>query len=62
MGKVIAGADAASFVVLDDGFECTADEARAYYRDIVIANADPAAFPAGKAVTGCSESGITFAE
>lgn len=62
MGKVIPGADAASFVVLSGNFECTADAARAYYRDAVIADAEPAAFPKGKAVTGCSEQGITFAE
>ncbi|MCP9271380.1 DKNYY domain-containing protein [Mycolicibacterium arenosum] len=62
MGAVIPGADAASFVVLNGDFECTADATRAYYRDTVIADADPAAFPKDKAVTGCSETGITFRE
>lgn len=62
MGKAIPGADAASFVVLNADFECTADATRAFYRDTVIAGADPVTFPKGKAVTGCSETGITFVE
>lgn len=62
MGTVIPEAAAASFTVLNANFECTADGTRAYYRDTVIADADPATFPRGKAVTGCSETVITFAE
>lgn len=58
----IIDADAASFRVLNADFECTADEQRAYYRDTVIANADPGTFPPGKAVTGCDETSIAFAD
>jgi hypothetical protein len=62
MGKPIDGAQAGTFRVLNADFECSADEQRAYYRDTVIANADPGAFPPGKAVTGCDETSIAFAD
>lgn len=62
MGKTIPGADASSFTVLNGDFECTADTERAYYRDVVIADADPAEFPPGKSVTNCSSTFIAFAE
>lgn len=61
MGKPIPAADGATFRVLNANFECTADLARAYYRNRVIPGADPGSFPPGRAVTGCSESGIYFA-
>lgn len=58
MGKPIPDADGASFRVLNANFECTADRVRAYYQDKVIADADPQAFPRGRTVIGCSETGI----
>jgi hypothetical protein len=61
MGKPIPAADGATFRVLNANFECTADLARAYYRNQVIPDVDPGSFPPGRAVTGCSESGIYFA-
>ncbi|MDT5067714.1 MAG: hypothetical protein QOK02_3869 [Mycobacterium sp.] len=61
MGKVIDGADPATFQVLNANFECSADARRAYYRRAVIAHADPRSFSKGRAVTGCSETSITFA-
>ncbi|MCU1695385.1 MAG: hypothetical protein JWR34_1448 [Mycobacterium sp.] len=60
MGKAIDGADPATFRVLNAAFECSADAEHAYYRQTVVAGADPRSFPAGRAVTGCSESSITF--
>lgn len=60
MGKAIPGADPASFQVLNANFECSADTSRAYYRDGVIADADPSTFPPGKSVTNCSETFISF--
>jgi len=60
MGQAIDGADPASFTVLNANFECSADRGRAYYRRGVIVDADPAAFPAGRSVTGCSESSLSF--
>jgi hypothetical protein len=60
MGLGIAGADPVSFRVLSAAFECSADDRRAYYRRDVIAGAQPRTFPAGRAVTGCSTSRITF--
>jgi hypothetical protein len=62
MGKPIDGAQPSSFRVLNADFECSADQQRAYYRNIVIANADPGTFPPGKAVTGCDETSIAFAD
>ena len=62
MGKVIDGADPASFRVLNAAFECSADAARAYYRQTVIAGEDPRSFPQGRAVTNCTETSISFAE
>jgi hypothetical protein len=61
MGKPLPGADGASFRVLNADFECSADRARAYFRDQVIAGADPRSFPPGRAVTGCSEAAIYLA-
>jgi hypothetical protein len=60
MGKVIDGADRATFRVLNTAFECSADAGHAYYRQAVIAGADPRKFPAGRAVTSCSETSISF--
>jgi hypothetical protein len=60
MGKPIDGADPSTFRVLNAAFECSADQTHAYYRQTVIANADPSAFPLGRTVTGCSETSITF--
>ena len=62
MGKPIEGAQPGTFRVLNADFECSADQQRAYYRNTVIANADPGAFPPGRAVTGCDETSITFAD
>ena len=62
MGKAIDGADLATFRVLNAAFECSADAGRAYYRQTVIADADPRTFPPGRAVTGCTETSISFAE
>jgi hypothetical protein len=62
MGKAIDGADLATFRVLNAAFECSADAGRAYYRQTVIADADPRTFPPGRAVTGCTETSLSFAE
>ena len=62
MGKIIDGADPATFRVLNAAFECTADAEHGYYRQTVVAGADPRSFPPGRAVTGCSETSITFAD
>ncbi len=61
MGKTIDGADQSTFRVLNANFECSTDDQRAYYRQMVITNADPQTFPA-KAVTNCSEMSISFSE
>ncbi len=61
MGKTIDGADPSTFRVLNANFECSTDDQRAYYRQTVIADADPQTFPA-KAVTNCSETSISFSE
>jgi hypothetical protein len=60
MGTTIDGADPATFRVLNASFECSADAEHAYYRKTVVAGADPRSFPPGRAVTGCSETSITF--
>jgi hypothetical protein len=57
----IAGADPNTLRVLNNDAHCAADQHHAYHMDSVIPNADPTKFPAGKAVTGCSDTGITFA-
>lgn len=62
MGTPIDGAEPASFRVLNADFECSTDALHAYYRQIVIAGAEPSTFPNDRAVTTCSESSITFAE
>jgi hypothetical protein len=62
MGETIDGADPATFRVLNANFECSADAEHGYYQKIVIAAADPRSFPQGRAVTGCSDTSITFAE
>ena len=62
MGKAIDGADQATFRVLNAAFECSADAKRAYYRQTVIAGADPRTFPPDRAVTGCTETSVSFAE
>lgn len=62
MGKPIPGANPATFRVLNAAFECSADAQHAYYRQSVIAHADPRSFPAGRAVTGCTETSISFEE
>jgi hypothetical protein len=61
-GKPIADADPATFRVLNAAFECSADAGRAYYRNSVIAGADPRTFARGRPVTGCTETSISFAE
>ena len=61
-GNPIPGADPATFRVLNAPFECSADAERAYYRQSVIAGEDPRTFPPGRAVTGCSETSISFAD
>jgi hypothetical protein len=48
--------------VLSAAFECSADAAHAYYRQTVIAGADPRTFPPGKAVTNCTEASISFTD
>jgi hypothetical protein len=60
MGQVIDGADPASFTVLNANFECSADRGHAYHRQSVIADADPSSFPAGRPVTGCSGTSLSF--
>ena len=60
MVKVIDGADPNSFRVLNADFVCSADSQRAYYRETVIANADPRTFPPDQHVTNCSETEISF--
>lgn len=62
MGKPIDGADPSTFAVLNANFECSADRARAFYRDTVIAGADPAMFPPDRSATGCSETTISFGD
>jgi hypothetical protein len=62
MGKTIEGADPNTFRVLNADFECSADQGHAYYRQTVIADADPRTFPPGRAVTRCDETSITFAD
>jgi DKNYY family len=61
-GNPIAGADPATFRVLNADFECSADQLRAYYRQTVVANADPGTFPPDRAVTYCDETSIRFAD
>lgn len=62
MGKAIDGADPATFRVLNADFECSADQEHAYYRRSAIAEADPRSLPPGRAVTGCSDTTISFAQ
>ncbi|HKP42920.1 DKNYY domain-containing protein [Mycobacterium sp.] len=62
MGKAIQGANPAMFRVLNAAFECSADAEHAYYRQSVITNADPHSFPPDRAVTGCTETSISFAD
>lgn len=45
MAKTIVGADPRTFRVLNANFECSADRDHAYYRQFVIADADPKSFP-----------------
>ena len=61
MGKPIPDADGSSFHVLNGNFECTADRTHAFYRDKLIVDADPRAFPPGRAITGCSETSVYLA-
>jgi DKNYY family protein len=62
MGKTIAGADPGTFRVLNADFECSADQVHAYYRQSVVAGTDPRSFPPGRAVTGCTETSVSFAQ
>ena len=39
-----------------------ADATRAYYRQTVIAGADPRSFPPDREVTNCTDTTISFAE
>ena len=61
-GNPIPDADPATFRVLNAAFECSADAERAYYRQSVIAGADPRTFPLGRAVTNCTETSLSFAD
>lgn len=56
------GANAGTFRVLNANFEWSADKQRAYYRQTVIAGADPQTFPPDRAVTNCSDPSISFAD
>ncbi len=58
----VADADLPSLRVLNADFECSADDRRAYYRQTLIADADPQTFPPGRGVTKCSDTSISFAE
>lgn len=60
--RVIAGADPRTFRVLYDAANqgCAADGQHAYRWDAVIPNVDPRTFPAGKPVTGCDATQVTF--
>lgn len=58
----IDSADPNTFRVLNADFECAADAQRAFYRQAVIAEADPRAFPPDRAVANCTETSISFAE
>jgi hypothetical protein len=60
--ELLDGADPATFRVLNAAFECSADAEHGYYRQTVIAGADPRSFPPGRAVTGCSDTSITLAD
>jgi hypothetical protein len=62
MGQPIDGADPATFQVLNADFECSADSVRAYYRQTIVAGADPRTFPADRMATRCDASSISFAE
>jgi len=62
MGKPVEGADPQTFRVLNTDFECSADARRAYYRNSVVAGADPSTFPPNRSVTRCDEASISFAE
>jgi DKNYY family len=57
----ISGADPNSFHLLYEYGNCAADERHAYYLGLVIPNVDPRGFPAGKAVTGCTDTAVSFA-
>jgi hypothetical protein len=58
--NTIPGADPHTFRVLYDNDWCAADEQHAYHRESVIPNVDPRHFPPGQAVTGCSDTEVTF--
>jgi hypothetical protein len=57
----ILGADPNSFRLLYEYANCAADGRHAYHLGLVIPNVDPRGFPAGKAVTGCSDTAVSFA-
>ena len=58
MGQAISGANPLTFRVLNANFECSADDAHAYYQDQIIPNFDPADLPADANIIGCSASGL----
>ncbi|RUP29135.1 MAG: hypothetical protein EKK51_21435 [Mycolicibacterium sp.] len=60
--RAITGADPRTFRVLYDTANegCAADAQHAYRWDTVIPNVDPHDFPAGKPVTGCDATQVTF--
>ncbi len=62
MGKPIDGADPQTFRILNADFECTADARHAYYRNSVVAGANPSTFPPNRAVTRCDDTSVSFAE
>jgi hypothetical protein len=66
-GNPIPDADPATFQVLQgayaqDGRSSVQRTPRAYYRQTVIAGADPRTFPSGRAVTNCTEASISFTD
>ena len=60
MGKTIDGADPRTFRVLNAAY--SADGDRPYYRQAVIADADPRTFLLDRAVTDCSETATSFVQ
>ncbi|MET3961542.1 hypothetical protein ABIE44_001476 [Marmoricola sp. OAE513] len=46
--------------MLNPDFECTADDAHAYYQDAPIEGFDPSSIPEGATVNNCSETSLSF--
>src|SRR5258705_3500196 len=62
MGQAIDRAAPDNFRLLHSVSAGSADGERAYYRQSVIARADPRKFPPGRAVTNCTETSVSFAD